>query len=172
MRPMKAKYVVSLISTLLLLSALLVACGPGLPFETIAGSGEESQYREEAPQIIVIASQDEIASLGNLLPERVTVKLQDLNYEDHFAILVLHGYVTAGMGQYKVTAREVVRQNAQVHLKAEFEEPQPGGIITLMATSPYHLITVSKRGDWNTTITLLLLNESGKQVAETEHFIP
>lgn len=142
-----------------------------LSFETIA-QGDIINYREESPHLFIVANDEDIGTLSrNVLAEdpALTEQLSQLDYDLAFAILVLQGQ--KGSTGYTVTIKQVVRQGNRVTIKAEFVEPSPGAFIKPAFTSPYHLVQVSKEGQWGQEVTFVLV-VNDESVAETTHFIP
>jgi hypothetical protein len=163
--------------TLLTLLILIGCKGPepqDLPFETIArGDGfyTGQGYGREEPNILVIAGPDEVdkPGLDVQFPSEVVHQLRQLDYNRFFAVLVLHGYV--GSTGVSVTVQQITRQDKEVTIQANFVRPGPGTRSMPAFTSPYHLVAVSKRGEWGQQIHFVLLTDD-EEVAETFHLIP
>ncbi len=171
---MKCSRIATNVLGLMMLLFALAACKPQieeLSFETLA-QGDFINYREENPALFVIMSHDEIETLlSNVLTEDPALadQLRQLDYNRFFAILVLQG--RKGSTGYAVTVKQIVRQGNQVTIGAEFVEPLPGTRRSPAFTSPYHLVAVSKEGQWGQEIQFVLV-VNGATVAETTHFIP
>lgn len=152
----------------------IVACNSQigeLSFETIAQS-DIINYREENPALFVITNEDEIETLvPNVLAEDPVLvdRLRRLDYDRFFAILVLQGLKSTG--GFGVTVQRISRENNEVTVQVQFIEPGPGTRITGAFTSPYHLVVVSKQGEWGQQIRFVLVADS-EVIAETSHFIP
>lgn len=148
-----------------------------LPFETVAKSDGPDNlglttYREGEPALLIIANGDEVDALvPNVLAEDPALvnQLRRLDYDHLFAILVLQEL--KHQGGYSITVQRVVRQDDQVNVHAEFTSPEPGTRRIHAFTSPYHLVAVSKRGEWGRQIHFVLVTDS-EEVAETSYFIP
>lgn len=157
----------------MLLSAV-VACKSQieeLPFETIT-QRDFINYREENPALFVITNDDEIETLAsNVLAEDLALadQLRQLDYDRFFAILVLQGQKRST--GYAVSIKRIIRQGNQVTIDAEFVEPSPSTFRKPAFTSPYHLVAVSKEGQWGQEVTFVLV-VNGETIAETTHFIP
>ncbi len=143
-----------------------------LPFSTLAQEetfSDSSEYRGKEPGLLIIAGPEQIENPGLIaaLPPDLAEKLRALDYRRSFALFVFQGL--KGVGGYKVTVQEVVRQGNQVTVRAEFVEPGPRvrGVIT----SPYHLIAIEKEGRWEARIQFILLRND-ETVAETTSTIP
>ena len=148
-----------------------------LPFETIAKSnGPDSlgltTYREEKPALLIIANDDEVDALvPNVLAEYPALadELGQLDYDRFFAILVLQGLKSSG--GFSVTVQRISRQDNHITVWVQFVEPALGTRRIAAFTSPYHLVAVSKRGEWGQQTHFVLVTDS-EEVAETSHFIP
>lgn len=177
---MKNARIAGILLGLLVMVFVITTCSSQegeLPLETIAkseGFGDFglTSYRQEEPALLIIASYDEVDTLvPTVLAEDPDLadQLRQLDYDGFFAILVLQGLKP--QGGYSVTVQRVVQQDGQVNVYAEFTSPEPGTRRTQAFTSPYHLIAVSKRGEWGRHIRFVLVVDS-EEVAETSHFIP
>lgn len=157
-----------------LLLFVITACQPqerDLPFETIA-QRDIINYREESPALLVITDDDAIDALvPNVLAEDPALadELGRLDYDRFFAILVLQGLKSTG--GFSVTVQRISRQDNQVTVWVQFVEPALGTRRIAAFTSPYHLVAVSKQGEWGQQTHFLLVTDS-EEVAETSHFIP
>lgn len=160
-----------------LLLFVITACQPQegkLPFETIAqGDGFYTGrgYGGEEPNLLIITGLNEVDSPGLDVefPPELADQLRQLDYDRFFAILVLQGL--KHQGGYSITVQRVVRQDDRVNVHAEFTKPEPGTRRIQAFTSPYHLIAVSKQGEWGQQFRFVLIADS-EEVAETSHFIP
>jgi hypothetical protein len=168
---MKCSKITILLGLLLLVTTACQSRGQNLPFETIA-QRDIINYREESPALFVIANDDEVDTLvPNVLAEDPALvdQLHQLDYERFFAILVLHGYV--GSTGVSVTVQQITRQDNEVAVQARFVQPAPGTRTMPAFTSPYHLVAVSKQGEWGQQTRFVLVADS-EEVVETSHFIP
>lgn len=168
---MQSQKITILLGLLLLATTACQSQAQELPFESIA-QRDIISYREESPALFVIANGDEVDALvSTVLAEDPALvdQLRQLDYDRFFAILVLQGQ-KGGTG-YAVTVRRIVREEDQVTIEVELVEPSPGAFIKPAFTSPYHLVAVSKRGEWGQQIRFVLVADS-EEVAETSHFIP
>lgn len=160
-----------------LLLLTITACQPGeqqLLFETVAqGDGfyTGQGYGAAEPSLLIIADPDEVdkPGLDVKFPTELADELRQLDYERVFTVLVLQGLQRAG--GYSVTVQQVIRRNGQVTVYADFNNPAPETFRHQAFTSPYHLVTVSKEGEWGQQITFVLI-ANGEPVAEVAHFIP
>jgi len=106
--------------------------------------------------------------------KEVADSLLNLDYENFFAILVLEGESDLKDNRVKVT--EIIRQGDRVIVRAEFPGPPSGQeAVEPMVTLPYHLVAVSKDGDWGQEMTFVLEGVTDgveTTLLETKHFIP
>ncbi len=162
---------------LLVLLFTITACKPqegALPFETVAqGDGFHTGrgYGGEEPNLLIIAGFDEIdePGLDVQLPSELANELRQLDYDRFFAILVLQGLKSTG--GFSVTVQQISRQDNHITVLVQFVEPALGTRRIAAFTSPYHLVAVSKRGEWGQQINFVLVTDS-EEIAETSHFIP
>jgi hypothetical protein len=171
---MKYPKIIILLGLLLFIITACQTREQELSFETIAqGDGfyTGQGYGGEKPNLLVTASLDEInkPGLDVQFPSEVADQLRQLDYDRFFTILVLHGRV--GSTRVSVTVQQITRQDEKVTIRAEFVKPSPGTRSEPAFTSPYHLVAVSKRGEWGQQIHFVLVVDS-EEVAETSHFIP
>ncbi|MGQ9482320.1 MAG: protease complex subunit PrcB family protein, partial [Chloroflexus sp.] len=168
---MQSVKITILLGLLLLATTACQSQEQELPFESIA-QRDIINYREESPHLFIVANDEDIGTLSrNVLAEDPTLaeQLSQLDYDLTFAVLVLQGQ--KGSTGYTVNIKQVVRQGNRVTIKAEFVEPSPGAFIKPAFTSPYHLVAVSKEGQWGQEVTFVLV-VNDESVAETTHFIP
>ncbi len=140
-------------------------------FTTIA-DGPFSYYDQLPPALIVITNPAEIETeVKKILLDNKGVldKLNNLNYEDVFAILVLQGQKQ--ITNYSVNVRQVTRSDNNLIVEADFITPKPGEVFGNAFTSPFSLITIKKSGQWSENITFML-QDKGEVVAVTSHYIP
>lgn len=177
---MKCARIAGILLGLLVMMNIMTTCKSQegeLPFETIAKSNGPDNlglttYREEDPALLIIANDDEVDALvPTVLAEDPVLadQLRQLDYDRFFAILVLQGL--KHQGGYSITVQRVVRQDDQINVHADFISPEPGTFRYQAFTSPYHLVQVSKEGQWGQEVTFVLV-ANGESVAETTHFVP
>lgn len=128
-------------------------------------------YGREEPNLLVIAESDEVdkPGLDVQFPLEIADQLRQLDYDRFFAVLVLHGHI--GSTGVSVTVQQIMRQDKKVTVLTEFVRPAQGTRMMPAFTSPYHLVAVSKQGEWEQQIRFVLVVD-GEEVAETDHFIP
>ena len=144
-----------------------------LSFSTLNQAGDAS-YSNTSTELVVIATQDE---LNKLMASVVTkypldAKAENVDFDQNFILLVLRGRTLSG---YAVTVQKVRRVGSEVSIYAEFKKPDPDQLILPASASPYHLISVSKKGQWDQDIRFTLLDTAGDEpqtVLQVTHFIP
>lgn len=116
-----------------------------LLFETIeqklkADLGPPYKGRELA--VMIITRPEEIAQLNDWVTEDAKSRLQTLDYDTYFALIVFQGWKpTFG---YSIQIERIIRQEEKVLILARLEEPEPDEVVPDTVTSPYHLIQVQK----------------------------
>lgn len=139
----------------------LVACKPqetDLPFEMIeqkesAGTGKLYENRE--PRLIVISRPEEASNLNEWIADETNKKLQEVDYDQHFALAVFQGWKpSAG---YSVEVKRVTQLGNTVNVYVQFHEPKPDEGKADIETSPYQLVKVQKGETMGREFTLNLL---------------
>lgn len=167
------------LAALLLVAAgvILAACRPQqteLPFETIAQSEGFTTGRSPAdPNLVVISSPEQVDSPGLDIqfPSDLAEQLRAVDYKTHFVIAVFRGTLTITSPRLTVDILRIVRQGNRVVLQTHFGDSVIGTRILPAFSSPYHIITVSKEGEWSRDIRFVLEVDE-KEVAERTYFIP
>lgn len=165
------------IHLLWLLVFVFTACQPNeqnLPFETISqGDGFYTGrgYGEEEPTLLVIVNPDEVDKPGLEVqfPMDLADQLHHLDYDSTFAVIILQGI--KGSTGYTVSVKQIVQQGNQVTIEAEFVEPPLDAFIKPAFTSPYHVVAVSKDGQWGQEVEFVL-KVNGESVAKTTNYVP
>ena len=119
-----------------------------LPFETIA-QGDGSRYETREPAMIVVSSPEEIAKVSDLFwlnPPGIRERLQALDYRTHVALVVFQG--VKNTGGYSVRIERIARRGNEVVCYALSLSPKPDEVRTMGVTSPFQLVQVAKRGNW------------------------
>ena len=157
----------------MIVSVLVVGCKPSqtlsydVPLDPLPlGTGPEFA---NAPDIIVIASQDEIVSPaeGVMYPEVVMDVLTNLDYSKSFAVLFLVGQVNPDI---KVNA--IVRKDDNVTIQLDKYSIGPGNYVVPYYTVPYLLIVIEKTGTWGEDIHFVFKTDQADILAESDHYIP
>jgi hypothetical protein len=163
---------------------LLTACGRGeieptptptlqalnetaLAFETIEQKDGAGSAVVD-PGIIIISSKEDVADLPAGSDEAIG-KLQKLDYEQSFALIVFQG--EQGTGGFVVTIERITRVGTTINVYVQFHIPKPEEEKTLVVTSPYHLVQVQKSGEWDQEFLFQVIVD-GTVVASINHFIP
>ena len=164
---------------LVLLLLLLAACrvpgqreGEVLPFETIeqqGSSGTGGLYESEQPTFHVLTSAEQVDQLARLVTAEAQMHLSALDYDEVVVVVVFQGWKPTN--GYGVEVEQVVRRGNRVVVEAQFTERNPEMAAADEETSPYHVVAVSKAGEWGEDVRFLLHAE-GQVVQEQTYFIP
>ena len=150
--------------------------GTELPFETVAedyGFFGGQGYVSEEPNLIVITTPEGVDSpgLGVEFGPELSSKLRDLDYEHRIAIVVLRGLIGGTSSEFTVDILQITRSGSRVILKTHFGTPGPGKGSLPATSSPYHIIALSKEGQWGQDIHFIL-EVDGKKAQALVKFVP
>ena len=157
--------------------AILPACRPRLielPFETIAQSEGFSTGRSPAdPNFLVITEPEEVGSPGLdvQFPADLAGQLRAVDYQKNFVVAVFRGTLTGTSPELDVEVLRVVRNGDDVVVQARFGELEPGKLILPGFSSPYHVVAVTREGQWSRDIRFVV-EVDGEEVVERTYFIP
>jgi hypothetical protein len=145
-----------------------------LSFETLSKKSFIN-YRGEAAKLEVVSSQEDVQILPDEIGENTQIQrtLEDLDYNQEFAVIVFNGYRL--LFNYDITVKKIVRKDNDVEIYAEFIKPDPKGLVQPGSSSPYHMISVSKSGSWGEDITFKLFDQNNDEtevVTKITHFVP
>lgn len=119
-----------------------------LTFDTIEQtdwSGTIHPYDSKDPGFTIISSLDEIECIKELVSESTYIKLNKLNFEENFIIIVFQGEkISSG---YSVNITQVIRSDTIINVYALFIEPKPNDAKNDEITSPYQVIKVMKESE-------------------------
>lgn len=166
--PHKCRIFYILLSTTLFILMLLSACGSQeveLPFETIEQSDYSPKYEDKKPDLMIIASTDEVNQLNGWISPEALEQLREMDYERFFAAVVFLGWQPTGHEGIRV--ERIARQGNAVSIYALVGRPSGEDEVS----SPYHLVKVQKVGRWGTTINFTLVIEE-TTVASQSRYIP
>jgi hypothetical protein len=151
----------------------LVACKPQeipLSFETLeqeSSPGSIRQWEGKEPNLLIVASAQEIEEARPFVTAEVLAALQQMDYTTHFAILAFRGWRASAPVLFKI--ERVLRQGNEIVLSAQAGTEGPNSA----ESSPYHLIEVKKEGNWNADFTFsLYFNQESRAVTSATHHIP
>jgi len=159
--------------------ALLASCergGTDLPFKSVAQAtkfGTGYDYSDTNPDLLVITSPEEVDTPGvdvQFSPD-LAEQLRTVDYRTQFVVIVFRGELGGTSPSYAIDVLEVTRSGNQVVVQTHFGElgPEQGALMAL--SSPYHVISISKEGQWGRKIHFVL-KEDGKTVKERTYFVP
>ena len=128
---------------------------------------------KKEPGIVVITDIDEVENPGTdvQLSMDLVDKLRTVDYKKNFGVIVIRGLLQGTSPKYSVDILRVIREGDTVTIQAHFGETGPHDVIQQAFSSPYHIIRVTKAGEWDRDIHFVL-DADGKEVANTTHFIP
>ncbi|HLF27781.1 MAG TPA: protease complex subunit PrcB family protein [Anaerolineae bacterium] len=165
---------------LLLLSAgALAGCTPQpveLPFESVIQGSDPSRVRGSAGEergLLIIGTAEEIADpgLGVQFDSEIAEQLRAFDYERRVVIIVFRGQIGGSYSQFRIDILGVTRTGDQVVVKTHFGQPGPNEATFPLATYPYHIIAVTKEGEWAREMRFVL-EVDGQAVKERTHFVP
>jgi hypothetical protein len=115
-----------------------------IPFETvaldeigvIAGLGGE-------PQLILLTSRDDAASIKDWVKPEVYTQLESLNFEQYAVLALFRGL--QGSHNYLTIIERITRQDNRLIVYAQFWWPGSAYASAAAMTSPYHLVKLNKR---------------------------
>jgi len=159
--------------------AILPACRPRqteLPFNSIAqgdGFGTVPSYSREEPNLLVITEPEKVDSPGLDIrfPSDLAEQLRAVDYQKNFVVAVFRGTLTGRSPDLDVEVLRIVRDGDEVFVQARFGELEPGKLILPGFSSPYHVVAVTKQGEWSRDISFVL-EVGGEEMAERAYFIP
>ena len=143
-----------------------------LSFETIEQrdySGTGITYESTEPGIVIIFRIEDIDSLKGLVTDDSINQLQNLDYNQYFALAAFQGRKDST--DYSIEVNHVGRIGNSVNVYAQLHEPSPDIAVLAMETSPYHLVKIQKTGSWGQDITFNLFS-GDKLVASLAYTIP
>jgi hypothetical protein len=160
-----------LCATALMVLVGMTACQPReekLPFETIerldaSGTGELWEAKESG--LMVIAAPEDLAQIDDLFTKDAQAQLHKVDFDTHFAVTVFLGWQPDSHEGVQID--RVVRRRDRIAVYAQGGKPGPEPV----ETSPYHLVKVEKKGNWNRAIHFTLYMD-GTQAMSLSHFIP
>lgn len=163
--------------SLLTVSAILLvgvtACKPQeteLSFETIEQNyhpDNTKRWEGKEPRLIVITSTQDVEDASRFVTDEALAALRKLDFTVQFAILAFRGL--QGHDVVRFNIESVLRQGNEVNFYAQPGTDGP----TATESSPYHLISVNKEGNWNADFTFrLYLDQTGVAAASTTHHMP
>ena len=143
-----------------------------LPFETIeqklkADLGPPYEGRE--PGLMVIARPEEVANLNDWVTEDAKARLQTLDYDAYFGLIVFQGWKpTFGYG---IQVERIASLEDEVTVLVQLKEPRPDEEKADTVTSPYHLVQVQRVGAWARDVTFNMVAE-GAIIVSVSHNVP
>lgn len=158
---------------LLIVCVLITGCESSitLKYELLLSnvSLETEPLSEKAPNIIVIASKEEIVPpvKGVKYPNTVSDLLSKLDYKKSVAVLFLVGQI-----QKDSIINTVVREGDRVTIELKDYSIGPGNYELRGFTLPYQLISIEKSETWDDNIHFVVRANQTDIIAEIDHFVP
>jgi len=161
---------------LLLILLLMASCSKtqqqNLAYSVLIQSSpfvEISPPTQDAPSLIIIASQDEIVPPISELEfsDDVLEKLKGMNFDSTFAVLILVGQIPEDSKINKVT-----RESDQVVIRVKNYSVGPGNYKLKGYSLPYQLISVEKKNKWDQSVEFILEDENGNLLGNISQYIP
>lgn len=161
---------------LLLILHLMVSCSKtqqqNLAFLVLTQSSpfvEISPPKQDAPSLIIIASQDEIVPPISefVFSDDILEKLKGMNFDNSFAILILVGQIPDDSIINKVT-----RETDKVVISVKNYTVGPGNYKLKGYSLPYQLISVEKTNKWDQSVEFIIEDENGNLLGKISHYIP
>jgi hypothetical protein len=167
----------------LLIPILLVNCGRlggdiPLAFTTVSQSGSLDPDGRDAPALYIIANAQEIDSvaqsamgLQSPLPGNLQMIIDQLHRQDYQRVLVVIALQGARTGGSGMKVQQVVKDGDKISIYADLHKPGPLEARPAIVADPYHIIAVTKEGDWGKVMDFQLVSND-EVVASATHFIP
>jgi len=161
---------------LLLTLFLMASCNrisqQNLAFSVLVQSSpfvEISPSKQNAPSLIIIASQDEIVPPISefVFSDDVLEKLKGINFDNSFAILLLVGQISEDD-----MVNRVSRETDKVIISVKNYTVGPGNYKLKGYSLPYQLISVEKTDKWDQNIDFIIEDENGNYLGKFSHYIP
>ena len=139
-----------------------------LLFETIEKS-ERSRYSMPDSKMVIITEAGERNALESIVSLNAQAQLQDLDFDQYFAVAVFQGL--KGTNMYGADIQRMARRGDTITVYAHFTERDPELVAADINTSPYHLVKVQKGGTLQGRIEFVL-NVDGTMVDQQTHLLP
>jgi hypothetical protein len=130
---------------------------------------EISPSKQDAPSLIIIASQDEIVPPISefVFSDDVLEKLKGMNFDNSFAALILIGQIHEDSKINKIT-----READKVVISVKNYTVSPGNYKLKGYSLPYQLISVEKTNKWDQSVEFIIEDENGNLLGKISHYIP
>lgn len=130
---------------------------------------EISNPKQDAPNIIIIASPDEIVPPipEFMFSDEVLEQLKDMDFKTSFAVLLFVGQIPEDAMINKIN-----RKTDQVIICLKDYSIGPGNYKLKGYSLPYQLISVQKTNQWDQEVEFVIEDEGGNLLEKTSHYIP
>jgi len=133
------------------------------------GADQTWSYKERSPQLVIIASQDTLASIRNQLSPQHLDLVGEVNFSTHFVAIVYRG--EGGITNRLVEVVDVKQQDGTIVICAQLHEPHPCQLVAALVGSPYNIMKVEKTEGLKGEFTFVL-TDNGEEVARQVETIP
>lgn len=139
----------------LALIGFLCACHPtvsnteNLSFTTIEKMDNQAQsaqtyYPSSKPSIFLVTQLSEVSLVSQWLNSETVNRLQNLDYNQTFAIVAFQGHFYSGWGSYQVEITQINLTDNFLSVTALFVEPSPTQVVIDASANPYHVVAVQR----------------------------
>jgi len=111
-------------------------------WETIDKSETQPDWTMQAPNLMLITDEEDIPTLGNLISSTAISGLQNLDYEQSYAVLAFRGQQPSS--GYGIEIEDISRQENRVVIHTQTTESIEEADTPSEPASPYHLIRVDR----------------------------
>lgn len=147
-----------------------------LPFESFDSSVDDLGYRATEPALTVVVSLEDVDRLAlersnSSHAEEVGDLLRAVDYDEMIAVIVFRGEAPSTTHTYIPEITDVLRDGNRIILRSHFGAPGLDDLIGFEASFPWHIITISKAGQWD-RVMRFVLEVDGEKVTEVKHYVP
>jgi hypothetical protein len=133
-------------------------------------SGEIHSYDIKEPVFTILSSLNEIESIKDLVSESIFIRLNKLNFEENFVIIIFQGKKPSYGYSVKIT--QVTRSDTIINVYAQFLDPKPNEPKADEISYPYQVIQVMKKSEnWGQEFIFNLVVDQ-KIIMTIPNFIP
>ena len=122
-----------------------------------------------SPSLIIASRAEDVSQFTNLVDVSDLDTLTSTDFSKEFLVLARLGNQSSA--RFSITVDRISRRGDTISIRAVVGRPNPNMATETLETSPYHLVRVSKIGEWNDNFDFLLEIE-GATVASMTQYIP
>jgi hypothetical protein len=160
------------IACMLIINGYTSSKGKKIQFETVEiqdSTGTGQNYLDKDIHLVVIPSIDGVGAVDSWVSEGAQNELMELDYSKFFALAVFQGIKPTN--RYSIEITKVTRTDNTINLETNVHNRDPNLEAADVETSPYHLISIIKAGNWSEDFTFTVI-QNGTIITSTKHFIP